>query len=32
VIAWIEMELDYASRRDVDGVRIKGKATFTNIN
>jgi len=32
VIARIELELDYASRRDVDGVGIKNKALFTNIN
>jgi hypothetical protein len=32
VIASIEMELDYASRRDVDSVGLKNKATFANIN
>jgi len=32
VIAWIEMELDYASRSNVDSIGIKGKATLTNIN
>jgi len=32
VIASIEMELDYASRWDVDSVGLKNKATFANIN
>ena len=32
LIAWIEMELGYASRRDGDTIGIKGKATLTNID
>jgi hypothetical protein len=32
VVAWIELKLDYASRRNVDSIGIKGEAILTNID
>lgn len=32
VIAWEEMELDFAAWRDIEGVGLEGETIFANIN